>query len=107
MTGLFNFFGMLGATCFALCSLPQIIKCVKEGHASGVSWGFVFMGIGGNAFSAAYLIHADILDWVTPWPIYANYTVAFILCLGLLWLKVWDELRGVPRIEFKKIRIKK
>jgi hypothetical protein len=65
------------------------------------------MGIGGNVFSAAYLIHADILDGVTHWPIYANYTVAFILCLGLLWLKVWDKLRGVPRIEFKKIRIKK
>lgn len=107
MTGLFNFFGMLGAACFALCTLPQITKCVKEGHASGVSWGFVFMGIGGNVFSAAYLIHADILDGVTHWPIYANYTVAFILCLGLLWLKVWDELRGVPRIEFQKIRIKK
>lgn len=107
MTGLFNFFGMLGATCFALCSLPQIIKCVKEGHASGVSWGFVFMGLGGNVLSAAYLIYTDMLDGVTHWPIYANYTVAFILCLGLLWLKVWDELRGVPRIEFKKIRIQK
>jgi len=107
MIGIFNFLGMLGAACFALCTLPQITKCVKEGHASGVSWGFVFMGIGGYVFSAAYLIHADILDGVTHWPIYANYTVAFILCLGLLWLKVWDKLRGVPRIEFKKIRIKK
>ena len=107
MIGIFNFFGMIGAACFALCTLPQITKCVKEGHASGVSWGFVFMGIGGNVFSAAYLIHADTLDGVTHWPIYANYTVAFILCLGLLWLKVWDKLRGVPRIEFKKIRIKK
>lgn len=107
MTGLFNFFGVLGAACFALCSLPQIAKCVKEGHASGVSWGFVFMGIGGNVFSAAYLIHADLLAGLTHWPIYTNYAVAFILCLGLLWLKVRDWLRHIPQREIRKIRIEK
>lgn len=103
----FSLFGTIGAACFALCSLPQIAKCLREGHASGVSWGFVIMGIGGNVFSAAYLVRSDILAGTTHWPIYANYTVALILCLGLLWLKIRDALRGVPSIEIHRVRIDK
>lgn len=104
---MFNFFGILGAILFALCSLPQVAKCISEGHASGLSWGFIFMGIGGNVFSAIYLAWSDSLSGFWHYPMYANYGAAFILCVVLLALKIRDLVRGVPNFRLKKITIRR
>lgn len=91
MDWLVEFIGSAGALCFAICSLPQVIKCLREGNARGTSWLFVILGIGGNVFSFIYMLARDLASNEMHWPLYFNYSTALILCLVLLGLKVKDR----------------
>jgi len=36
-----NYLGWLGAALFTFASVPQVIKVWREGHARGMSWGYL------------------------------------------------------------------
>ena len=70
--------GWIGACLLALCAVPQAYKCCVDGHADGLSWGFLGMWLGGELFTLAYVAV------VTPNLIlFLNYFVN-IVCLAVI-----------------------
>lgn len=49
--------GYIGALLFAICALPQAIKCYKEKHATGLSWLFLLLWLGGEICLLIYTIY--------------------------------------------------
>jgi len=43
--------GWIGSILFAVCGLPQAIKAIKDGHANGLSHGFLLLWTGGEIFT--------------------------------------------------------
>ena len=62
--------GWLGATCFAICSLPQTIKVVKDGHGEGLSKPFLWLWFWGEMLTLIY-----VCVGVFSWPLFFNYVV--------------------------------
>lgn len=79
--------GFIGAFCFAVCALPQIVKVVKTKSADDISWGFIALSVCGNVFSAVYIFATNLVTGVWQWPQYFNYSVALALMLILAALK--------------------
>lgn len=70
--------GWLGAVLLATCAVPQAYKCCVEGHADGMSWGFIGMWFGGEVLTLTYVAAA------TPNAILIlNYAVN-IVCLMVI-----------------------
>lgn len=74
----------LGATCLALCALPQAFKAARDpGSTRGLSWAFlVLWGVGELAMFAGLLPLAS-------WHVLANYAVNFVLVCFLFATKRW------------------
>ena len=51
-----DYVGWLSTLCFTIAGLPQVIKTIKEGHARGISTGFLFFWYLGNVTGAVYSI---------------------------------------------------
>lgn len=74
-------FGWLAAACFSLCGLPQAVKCFKEKHATGVSWGFLWLWIFGEIFATIYVLPRR------DYPLLLNYFLNFVLICIILYYK--------------------
>lgn len=48
--------GWVGAFLFSACGLPQAVKCAKDGHSRGLSWGFLGMWAGGEILTIVYVL---------------------------------------------------
>ncbi len=48
--------GWLSSLLLSACSLPQVIQILREGHAEGLSKGFLFMWAAGNLLTQVYII---------------------------------------------------
>ena len=51
-----NFIGWLSTFCFTIAGFPQVLKTIKEGHARGISTGFLFFWFMGNVTGAIYAV---------------------------------------------------
>lgn len=51
-----EFFGWLGAFCFAICGIPQAYKSYKDGHSDGISSGLLTLWIVGEISMVIYII---------------------------------------------------
>lgn len=81
--------GWLGAVLLAVCAVPQAYKCCVDGHADGLSWGFIGMWFGGEVLTLMYVGAA------TPNIILIlNYAVN-IACLNVI---IMFKARGAGRI---------
>jgi len=72
----YNTLAYIGAICFALCALPQVVACVKQGHAKGLDP--IFLGLwtlGEALLLIAYYQHP---------PLVLNYGFN-LLCLIVIW----------------------
>ena len=81
----------IGALLLGFCGLPQAIKCWKEGHAEGLSWGFLLMWAGGEVMTLAYVISK--MDMALMF----NYIVNTLLIFVILFYKVFP--RPIPEPE--------
>lgn len=72
--------GWIGATCFALCALPQVIQCVKQRHAQGVSFWFILLWLLGEVFTLIYVLAKHGLDL----PLTFNYILNIIFIIIIL-----------------------
>jgi len=69
-------FGWISALCFSLSPLPQVVKCIKEGHANGMSWGLILLWLLGELAAITYVFPKQDI------PLLANYF------LNLIWLSI-------------------
>lgn len=78
--------GWVGALLFSICGLPQAWKCFREGHANGLSWGFLLMWIGGEVLCAIHI-------WDDAWtlPVFLNYMANIAMILVMLKFKAWPR----------------
>ncbi len=52
--------GWIGAFCFAICSIPQVVQCFKTGHANGLSGGTLALWFTGEVTTVIYLFGANL-----------------------------------------------
>lgn len=62
----------------AACGIPQAIQCIRQGHADGISAPFLWLWIGGELFTVAYIV-AD-----ANWPLVVNYATNGAVVLVIL-----------------------
>lgn len=74
--------GWLGSFMFCFCGLPQAWACYREGHAKGLSHGFLWMWFFGEVFTLVYVLALDVSAGSTK-PLLTNYFVnlAFLLVI--------------------------
>ena len=83
-----NLFGIVGASAFAVCALPQVIKSFKTRSTKDISWGFIVLSIVGNIASFVYIFLCDLKMGYWQYPQFCNYSIALILILVLLTFKI-------------------
>lgn len=88
MMTFFTILGFIGATSFALCTLPQILRVKKRKSTADISLLFVLLSLLGNLTSASYILYTNIQSGFWQIPQYFNYTIATTLVITLLVLKL-------------------
>lgn len=90
MNNLYELVGYSGSICLAVCSLPQALLSIRQGHSEGISLGFLFLWTIGEILTLTYIIpKADF-------PLLLNYTTNILLLL-IIW-----KYRFFPRKEFSE-----
>lgn len=56
MSEIIDAIGWIGSSAYAIYLIPQVIMCVKNGHARGFSRGFSFLTLMGASLSMVYSI---------------------------------------------------
>lgn len=72
-------FGYVGGALLAFCAVPLLIKTIRDGHARGVSLGFLLMWAVGEMLTLRYV--ADVSPTV---PLIGNYVVNLSMVLIVL-----------------------
>jgi uncharacterized protein with PQ loop repeat len=78
-----DLYGYVGGALLAFCAVPLLIKTVRDGHARGVSLGFLLMWSAGEALTLRYV--ADVSPTV---PLIGNYVVNLSTVLVVLGYRV-------------------
>lgn len=94
--------GVFGALCFAFCLLPQVVQTYKEKDASGLSWAFLLLSLGGNVASCGYVVYTNFVSGVWQYPLYFNYAVALVLCILLMVAKKRFNLRNLKEVKISE-----
>lgn len=76
--------GTLGAFALAVCPVPQVLQVLEQGHADGLSWGFLLLWLGGELALGSGMLAAG----VRYWQVYMNYAfnigcLVIIICYKL------------------------
>ena len=79
--------GWVGGLCFAICGIPQVIKCIKEGNAAGLSWVFMILWLFGEIFTFTYVWPKEPKQW----PLLANYAFNTTLLLVMFRYKIYPR----------------
>lgn len=74
--------GWIGSIAFALAGLPQAIKSIKDKHARGIAWGFLFLWATGTTCSFIYVIPTD------KYPLMVNYFFNMIFVYVIIYYKI-------------------
>ena len=69
--------GWIGSLCFAFCGVPQLVKCLKQGNAYGVSGLFLLLWLLGEIFFTG----ATLLEFGVVWWLLFNYILNTICIL--------------------------
>lgn len=76
--------GWIGAIAFGVCGLPQAWKSYKDGHADGISNGFLALWTIGEVFTTI----AVVVEAPKPY-LLANYALNAVF-LAVMWkYKIW------------------
>ena len=80
--------GWIGASLFAFCAVPQVLKTWRTKRAGGLSWLFLLFWFGGEILTFIYLVVDDIIESISHVPLYINYGLNTVLVLYLLYAKI-------------------
>ena len=88
--------GWVGAILLGLCGIPQAIKTIRDNHARGLAWLFVFMWWTGELLTLGFIFSLP----ETQYPLIANYVLNICIVTLILWVKIKDEVlnKSVPII---------
>lgn len=75
--------GWIGGAGFAVCAMPQVHKCYKQGHAHGISYLFLLLWTLGEVCTLVYVLLQD-LTLREQAPLLLNYIVNLI-CMIAIW----------------------
>jgi len=57
--------GWIGSICFAMCGVPQAYKCIRQGHADGLSpWFLLLWFVGEICYVGAVLLQFGWVGWM-------------------------------------------
>lgn len=76
--------GWLGGVLLAWCAVPQVIQCVKQGHAQGVSWAFLGMWGIGEILTLIYVLYSRT---EVDLPLVFNYSVNTVFIGVIAWYR--------------------
>jgi len=81
------FLGWVGSIGFAICALPQVIQCVRQGHARGLSPWFLGLWLTGEiCYVMAVLMEFGWVAWMM-----VNYILNIAWILVMLRYLVWPR----------------
>ena len=84
--------GILGASAFAVSSLPQVIKAIKTGSTKDISLLFLILSIIGNTLSSVYVLYTNVKSGLYQIPLYFNYAAGLSFILILFFLKIRNDI---------------
>lgn len=71
--------GLIGATCFAISGVPQLIKSFREGHADGMSYGTIWLWLIGEGAMFTYALIKYTFDFILLGNYFFNFTIVAII----------------------------
>lgn len=84
----YELFGWLGAFFFTICTIPQMLMSIRDGHSDGLAWMFLIFWLLGEIFMTIYV-------WPTgDIPLLSNYIVNFFLTCIIFYYKVRPNRQG-------------
>ena len=72
----------IGSTMLSVCALPQVIYCLQYKHATGMSWGFILLWLGGEVSLLIYMIPKQ------EWALIANYIANIVFLAIIIYYKI-------------------
>lgn len=72
--------GWIAGILFAFCGLPQALKSFRDGHSDGISYGLIYMWLGGELLMQYYVLIKHGLDM----PLLVNYWINSIFVVIIL-----------------------
>jgi len=79
--------GWIGSICFAVCAIPQVLKCIRHGNADGLSPLFLLLWFTGEVcYIIAVLMEFGWVDWMLT-----NYIVNFVCLCWIIRYKFWPR----------------
>jgi uncharacterized protein with PQ loop repeat len=79
--------GWIGSIGFALCGIPQVVQCVRQGHARGLSpWFLGLWLLGEICYVTAVLLEFGWVAWMLT-----NYIANILSIILMLRYLVWPR----------------
>lgn len=98
MINIIEIIGLIGAICFAISCIPQMIKCIREDNANGISYGTIWLWL---IAEIAMLIYAfSKYDYV----LLGNYIANFPIVIVIGWFKYKSKILRTS-VETKNITL--
>ena len=80
--------GWVGATCFSMCALPQVVKTYKTKSVGDFSWLFLLMWWVGEVLTFGYVFKKNLDCGSYQYPLLFNYVLNFVMVCYLVYAKV-------------------
>lgn len=88
--------GWIGSLAFTFAGLPQAIKCIREKHSHGLSWGMLGLWWTGSIFCSIYVLFGYSIQW----PLLINY----LGCMSFISIMTYYKI--FPTTTSKMIELK-
>jgi len=79
--------GWISAVSFAVCGIPQAVKCYREGHSNGISHGLLILWLLGEFTGLGYATSLNSL------PLFVNYL------FNAIFVSIMARYKYLPRSE--------
>ena len=80
--------GYLGAICFAVCPIFQLIKAFKTKSVDDISYLFLFTWLFGEIFMVIYIVDNNMKAGIWQYPLLLNYAVNLLILTGIFYARV-------------------
>jgi uncharacterized protein with PQ loop repeat len=83
----FEVFNAIGSALLLVCSVPQAIKSVRDGHSNGLSRLMLWLWLLGMSFCLVFFVRAEI------WPTVINYAFNLFVASTITWYSYFPRRR--------------
>ena len=85
---LFQILGWIGGIAFAVSALPQVVLCIRQKHADGISMLLIILMLIGSSCMAAFSVWNQITNG-GQLPLLINFSLTFVLWLVIFYFKLF------------------